>query len=165
MKRLYSSILVVGLAATLVGCTSARTAVIKEQPVDHPHRHEAAKVIGVGEDHLHVVNFMNRRAGKIGIWILDEKERPYRLRQERIRAEITRSDGSTEAVWLVGEGYPYQDWDTVMPGATVFSAPFHWVRDPHQVTLRVWIPLSDGNLYELTFECGAKEPYRVATGS
>jgi len=164
MKMLSSWMFTAAVTAALVGCATTGREVVQEQPVDHPHRHENAKVIGTGEDHFHVVNFMNRRAAKIGIQILDRFEEPYYLEEELIKAEATRQDGSKEDFHLYGEGYRSEDWDTVLPGATVYSKRVDWVKDAHEVDLRVWIPMPDGKTYELSFHCVAREAYGAAHG-
>jgi len=139
---------------------------------EHEMEERHAKAKEIGDLPYHVANFMNWRASKIGVQILDENEDPFYLQEGKLKAEITRLDGSKEDVWLQGEGYEGADYDTVEPGATIYSRRLDWIREEPQASLRVWIPLPDGKTHEVTFNCLArdcppemKEAYEPGAGS
>lgn len=158
------------LGAVVLGV--AGCAMPTERPVvvpavsDHPHVHPAAKNAG----DWHVYNFMNRRAQKIGVQVLDRYEEPYYLDAAQLRATITRANGETSELALSGEGYEpapqnMEDYAGQRPSATVYSAHLPWIRDEHEVALTVWVPLPDGNTYELAFACVAREPSPTHSGN
>lgn len=156
------------LLITLVFVTSCSTrqTMVKEQISDHPHYFPNVKNAGS----FHVMNFMNRRASKIGIQILDRYEEPFYLDLPKIKAKINRSNGMTKSVWLYGEGYIPEVWEgepfggELNRGATIFSRSFEWVKNEHNAKLTVWIPLPDGNTYELDFDCIARSPLPPHSG-
>lgn len=118
-----------------------------------------APAIGQAYGNLRVTNFMNRPAGKIGIQFLDQANQPAYVNIPRIKADITRKDGSTQTVWLKGEGYYAGAGEAAVPFASVFSTDQDWVRDAHDAEVTAWIPgTSYANGETLTFECMARNP-------
>lgn len=153
--------LIIALSVSVVsGCATSPMNIIKESQSDHPHLNQNVKNAG----EYHVRNFMNQRAGKIGVQILDRFEEPDYIDVPQIKAEIIHSDGSRDIVWLRGEGYKAGLWDEPGHGASIFSVSRDWIKAIHSVTLRIWIPLPDGNTYELEFECSAKKPLSKHSG-
>jgi hypothetical protein len=152
MKNILKTITVI-LVVFLVGC--AQTQIVREQPSDHSHAYKNVKVAGA----YHVLSFMNRRTGQIGVQILDRYEEPYFLEESMLEAEITMKNGQPQKVMLVGKGY--SDEPTQGGGytrsSTLYSKRFPWVRKAHSALLKVWVPLPDGKTYELSFNCKASE--------
>lgn len=162
MKVVWKTVIVFMLAISFAGCSSSGSQIVKEEPSTHPHFYPNAKAAG----NFHIINFMDRRTGKIGVQVLDRYEEPYFLGKERIRAEITLENGKTETVWLNGEGYEVEQSEggEYAIGATLYSKRFKWVKDSHSALLKVWVPLPDGKIYELTFECKVREPLPEHSG-
>jgi hypothetical protein len=65
-----------------------------------------------------------------------------------------------------GKGYD-EDMDEGgldIRGAAIFSKRLPWVKKVHSAYLKVWAPLPDGKVHELTFECKALEPMPKHSG-
>lgn len=164
MRTLAMGTIVVTCLALASCSMPTTTSVVEPGPSDHAHQRPSAKNAG----DWHVYNFMNRRASRIGVQILDRYEEPYYLSQATLRARLTRSNGKTLDLELVGEGYEppvgLEEYSGQRSSATVYSVQLPWIRDAHQVALTVWVPLPDGKTYKLDFECVARDEAPTHSG-
>ncbi|MDP8244736.1 MAG: hypothetical protein P9L94_11685 [Candidatus Hinthialibacter antarcticus] len=153
MKTNIAVIFALLLSLTLASCASFEKSMVLGEEREVIYFPNMKKI-----DVFHVVNFMNQRTSKIGIQILDQYKEPYYLNEESIKAYIQRENGENEIVYLQGEGYVPDIWEgeNIGSGATVYSIRKPWVNTEHQVQIRVWIPLPDGDVQELDFDCAAR---------
>lgn len=157
MKRKWAMLIGPILVVLMFGCSMNRE-VIKEQASDHSHVYPNVKAAG----DYHVRGFMNRKTREIGIQVLDRYEEAFYLEYvEKIKAEITKNNGQVKTIWLHGRGYtpPAMSFEEYygQAGATEYYQKFDWIAKPHNITLKVWVPLPDDKLYELAFQCKAQQ--------
>ena len=74
------------------------------------------------------------------------------FRYKRTKVSYT---GDPEQDNLIGEEF---DYDEELFGAYTFTKHFSWIRDTHEVSLKVWVPLPDGKVYEMEFNCASMNP-------
>jgi hypothetical protein len=157
------AVAVIPLAAAAVlilgaGCATVSPDVVVVPPSDHPHQHPGAIPFG---DH-HLLPYLDRIDSEIGVQILDRFERAESLDLPELRARVTHADGQVEEIMLRGVGYaaalPDDGPEAVSAsGASRYATHAEWVREPHGVVVRVWVPV-DGHVYQIDFDCERQAP-------
>lgn len=146
------------LALLLLGCATGDEQAHDKTEIPHPHVYGSAQHAG----DYHVVNFMDRRHGRIGIQVLDEYEEPVYINTPNVKAVITFEDGHTIETLLEGEYYSPPTHNLQLydgqSGATRYVAPLDVVMESHHLKMTVYFPIQGGGSVPLDFACTADAP-------
>jgi len=131
-----------------------------EESSDHPHLNPYTKNAG----DYHVQGFVNRRTNEFVVRVLDRYEQPEWVVAPSIKGEIKHSDGQVEKVWIDAADYADSPWDERATVTPTYRKWFDWIKKPHDVAFRVWVPLPDRKTYELTFNSIFDQPVPSHSG-
>lgn len=145
--KVFSRFLMCSMGMVLIlGCSATSRNAIQVQP-------EGSENL-VGD--YRVSYSRDADTGRITVRIFDQAGNPKELQTDRIFCELATSDGRKQINWLDGVGYYPEntDYDShhypLAGGASEYSSHFRLASGSQLDSFRMWVPLPDGNRYEVT---------------